>query len=111
MRDERGWSGQGLIGSLLFLRKDNNHIHIGNLFNTVYPYCNDVKLNKRLMNNESVYAKELGEIARFHLPWEYNAQTHLEYQRPSFWLLGSKSCRSQDYTFHTKEGVAMPAKV
>jgi hypothetical protein len=51
--------------------------------NTVYPYRNDVKLNERLMNNERVDAKELGEIA--HLPWEYNAQTHLEYQRPSFW--------------------------
>jgi hypothetical protein len=53
--------------------------------NTVYPYRNDVKLNEKLMNGESVDVdpEELGEIA--HLPWEYNAQTHLEYQRPSFW--------------------------
>ena len=51
--------------------------------NTVYPFRNDVKLNEKLMGGEIVDSKELGDIA--HLPWEYNAQTHLEYQRPSFW--------------------------
>ena len=51
--------------------------------NAVYPYRDDVRLNDKLMTGENVDAKEVGEIA--HLPWKYNAQTHLEYQRPEFW--------------------------
>ena len=51
--------------------------------NEVYPYRNNVTLNNRLMEGEIVDPKDLGEIA--HLPWEYNAQTHVEYQRPEFW--------------------------
>ena len=51
--------------------------------NTVYPDRNNVELNNKLMAGEKIDSKELGAIA--HLPWEYNAQTHLEYQRPDFW--------------------------
>ena len=51
--------------------------------NTVYPWRNNVTVNEKLMAGESVDDKELGVIA--HLPWKYNAQTHLEYQRPKFW--------------------------
>ncbi|KAL7482243.1 hypothetical protein ACHAW6_011883 [Cyclotella cf. meneghiniana] len=51
--------------------------------NTVYPYRNNITINNQLMAGEQVNPEHLGSIA--HLPWEYNAQTHLEYQRPEFW--------------------------
>ncbi|KAL3779368.1 hypothetical protein HJC23_005228 [Cyclotella cryptica] len=51
--------------------------------NTVYPHRNNVSINNELMAGRQVNPEQLGSIA--HLPWEYNAQTHLEYQRPQFW--------------------------
>ena len=51
--------------------------------NAVYPDRENREVNEKLINGEVVDPKELGSIA--HLPWAYNAQTHLEYQRPEFW--------------------------
>eukprot|EP00814_Leptocylindrus_danicus_P013934 CAMPEP_0116015174 /NCGR_PEP_ID=MMETSP0321-20121206/6685_1 /TAXON_ID=163516 /ORGANISM="Leptocylindrus danicus var. danicus, Strain B650" /LENGTH=374 /DNA_ID=CAMNT_0003484905 /DNA_START=111 /DNA_END=1235 /DNA_ORIENTATION=- len=51
--------------------------------NTVYPYRINGKINERLIRGEKVDRSDLGLIA--HLPFGYNAQTHLEFQRPEFW--------------------------
>lgn len=51
--------------------------------NTVYPYRINDKINERLVSGENVDRSDLGLIA--HLPFSYNAQTHLEFQRPLFW--------------------------
>jgi len=64
--------------------------------NTVYPDRENVAVNEKLINGEEVDPKELGSIA--HLPWAYNAQTHLEYQRPQFWDEHVSSLKIIHYT-------------
>lgn len=57
--------------------------------NTVYPDRTNREINELILKAENdIEALEnlrvhFGQVA--HLPWAYNAQTHVEYQLPEFW--------------------------
>lgn len=57
--------------------------------NTVYPDRTNRELNEKILNAENDEAAleqlrvHFGQVA--HLPWKYNAQTHVEFQLPEFW--------------------------
>lgn len=57
--------------------------------NTVYPDRTNRELNEKILNSENDEAAleklrvHFGQVA--HLPWAYNAQTHVEFQLPKFW--------------------------
>ena len=52
--------------------------------NHVYPErTSDVKLNKQIIDGRNLTVADSGSVVT--LPWDYNAQTHVEVQKPIFW--------------------------
>mmetsp|Transcript_52971 Transcript_52971/g.63782 ORF Transcript_52971/g.63782 Transcript_52971/m.63782 type:complete len:429 (+) Transcript_52971:58-1344(+) len=63
-----------------FMRKfESDQIFV----NTVYPDRMDKEKNEMLLKSPEAHRDEWGSIVA--LPWEYNAQTHVEKELPEFW--------------------------
>ena len=73
--------------------------------NTVYPDRTDRARNKRILEGDDD-REGWGSVA--HLPWEYNAQTHVEYQLPAFWEARLAGVRILHYT--EKKGWQCPER-
>ena len=83
----------GLTRDPSFMRKfESDQIFL----NTVYPDRTNVQLNEQIMKGEQGAREKWGSIV--HLPWKYNAQTHLEYQLPDYWTENSSDIRILHYT-------------
>jgi len=65
--------------------------------NTVYPDRTDLDNNKRILDDtEGVTKDSWGAVTR--LPWDYNAQTHVEVEIPDYWNKNLANVKIIHYT-------------
>lgn len=82
--------------------------------NEVYADRHDPAFNSKLLEAEinddqsefESMKKEFGQVQ--HLPWKYNAQTHVEFQNPSFWNKRAEDNRVLHFT--ERKGWQCPEK-
>ena len=64
--------------------------------NTVYPDRDNIEINQKILKGEEDEENDWGSV--IPLPWGYNAQTHVEYQLPEFWMEHLSEVKILHYT-------------